>query len=115
MITIIKRLFKATRYALNGLYTSYQRELALKIECCLSLLLFPLALVFGKTPIEKILLIGVWVCVLVVELLNSAIELVVNRIGLEHHVLSGLAKDTAAAAVFISLLFAVFTWFFLLL
>lgn len=70
----------------------------------------PLALWLGQTTIEKLLMIGSIVLVMLVELLNSAVEAVVDRVGLEHHELSGRAKDIGSAAVMMSLVWAAVTW-----
>ncbi|MDW2405683.1 diacylglycerol kinase, partial [Vibrio sp. 1262-1] len=73
-----------------------------------------LACVVDVGMIERILLIGVVVLVLIVELINSAIEAVVDRIGVERHELSGRAKDTGSAAVMVALAFAAFSWLYIL-
>lgn len=75
----------------------------------------PLAVWLGETTIEKLLLIGSIVLVMLVELLNSAVEAVVDRVGLEHHELSGRAKDIGSAAVMLSLVWAAITWTLILL
>ena len=111
---MIKKLLRATLYALRGLRAAYQSELAFRLECWLSLVLVPAALILGKTPVEKSILILVWVGVPIMELINSAIEAVINRIGLNHHTLSGRAKDMGAAAVLVSLMLALFIWIFLI-
>jgi diacylglycerol kinase (ATP) len=114
MITIIKKLLRATLYSLQGLRSTYKSELAFRLECWLSVVLVPIALLCGKTPVEKSILLIVWLLVLIMELVNSAIESVVNRIGPEHNLLSGRAKDMGAAAVLVALILACFTWIFLL-
>jgi diacylglycerol kinase (ATP) len=114
MMALVHKLLKATLYALQGLRAAYQGELAFRLECWLSIFLIPIALFFGKTPIEKSILIAVWVLVPIIELLNSAIESMVNRIGLEQNALSGQAKDMGAAAVFVALILALCTWILLL-
>ena len=76
--------------------------------------MIPLALWLGDDAIEKALMIGSVLLVLVVELLNSAIEAVVDRIGTERHELSGRAKDQGSAAVFIALIIVAITWAFML-
>ncbi|MCA2465280.1 MULTISPECIES: diacylglycerol kinase, partial [Vibrio] len=73
-----------------------------------------LACVVDVGMIERILLVGVMVLVLIVELINSAIEAVVDRIGVERHELSGSAKDIGLAAVMVALAFAAFTWLYIL-
>jgi diacylglycerol kinase (ATP) len=74
-----------------------------------------LVCVFDLSVIERILMLGVVVLVLIVELINSAIEAVVDRVGVEHHELSGRAKDIGSAAVMVALAFAGFTWLYILL
>ena len=75
----------------------------------------PLAIWLGETTIEKLLLIGSIILVMLVELLNSAVEAVVDRVGFEHHELSGRAKDIGSAAVMMSLIWAAITWALILL
>lgn len=75
----------------------------------------PLAVWLGETTVEKLLLIGSIVLVMLVELLNSAVEAVVDRVGLEHHELSGRAKDIGSAAVMLSLVWAAVTWTLILI
>nr|WP_305910103.1 diacylglycerol kinase [Methylomarinum sp. Ch1-1]MDP4523056.1 diacylglycerol kinase [Methylomarinum sp. Ch1-1] len=74
----------------------------------------PLAVWLGENNIERLLLIGSMILVLVTELLNSAVESVVDRVGLEHHELSGRAKDIGSAAVFLTLAWAAVTWIMIL-
>ncbi|MCG6221590.1 diacylglycerol kinase [Vibrio diabolicus] len=100
----------ATVYSLQGLKAAFKHEAAVRQEA--GLLIFAVILLcwFDVTSVERILMIGSLVLVLIVELLNSAIEAVVDRIGVEHHELSGRAKDIGSAAVLVSLIFAAFTW-----
>lgn len=77
-------------------------------------MLVPLALWLGKTGLEQALLIAVWMLVLLFELINSAIEAVVDRIGSEQHVLSGRAKDIGSAAVLVAIINAVIVWLLVL-
>lgn len=109
-----RHLVHSTRYSLKGFKAAFYNEAAFRQEAVLCLLLLPLAGWVGETPIEWLLLIGSCVAVLIVELLNSAVETVVDRIGPEHHVLSGRAKDIGSAAVMLSLLMAGLTWALLL-
>lgn len=74
------------------------------------MVLCPVALWIGQTPVQRAVLIGCWLLILVVELLNSAIEAVVDRIGEDLHVLSGQAKDMGSAAVLLSLLLTLLIW-----
>lgn len=106
----ITRLIKATGYSFQGLYAAFRYEAAIRQEVNLLLIAIPVLLVFDFTYLERLMLLGTVILVLIVELLNSAIEAVVDRVGVERHELSGRAKDIGSAAVFVSLLFAVITW-----
>ena len=86
-----RHLIHSTRYSLKGLRAAFRHESAFRQELALCLVLVPLAWWIGDTPVEWILLVGSCFMVLIVELLNSAIESVVDRIGPERHVLSGRA------------------------
>ncbi|MCK5682151.1 diacylglycerol kinase [bacterium] len=108
------RLWRATGYSLAGLRAAFQHEQAFRQEAYLLLIVIPLGLWLGDTPVEKVLLIGSWLIVMLTELLNSAVEAVVDRIGSEQHELSGRAKDIASAAVMVALTLAFLTWFLLL-
>jgi diacylglycerol kinase (ATP) len=99
---------------MSGLRAALQNEAAFRQEAALCAVLTPLALWFGGTGVERALLVGSLALVLVAELLNSAVEAVVDRIGLEHHQLSGRAKDIGSAAVFISLVNVVAVWLLVL-
>lgn len=103
-------LIHSTQYSIKGLRAAFVHEAAFRQEVALCLILFPVAFFLGETLVERLLLMGCCVLVLVAELMNSAIEAVVDRIGPEHHELSGRAKDIGSAAVFIALVFAGVTW-----
>ncbi|MBZ9567306.1 diacylglycerol kinase [Modicisalibacter tunisiensis] len=105
-----RHLIHSTRYSLKGFKAAFLNEAAFRQELLLCVLLLPLAWWIARTPVEWLLLVGSCVWVLVVELLNSAVETVVDRIGPEHHVLSGRAKDIGSAAVMLSLIMAGLTW-----
>ena len=109
------RLYKASGYSLAGLRSAFKYEQAFRLEIYLSFILIPLAIWLSTNAMELVLLIGSWVMVMIVELLNSAIEATVDRIGSEIHELSGRAKDIGSAAVMISVLLALFTWLTILL
>jgi diacylglycerol kinase (ATP) len=111
----LKRLINACIFSIAGFKATWQHEEAFRQEVLLLLASTPLAFYFGTGAIEKVLLIGSVVLVLVVELLNSAVEAVVDRVGLEHHELSGRAKDIGSAAVMLSLIWAAATWALILL
>ena len=108
--TGFKRFVDATGYSVAGLRAALQHEAAFRQECALALVLLPVGVWLGSNAIEYALLACSVALVLIVELLNSAIEAVVDRIGSEHHALSGRAKDIGSAAVFISLLLAGLVW-----
>lgn len=111
----LKRLKNAAIFSYAGFKATWKHEEAFRQEVLLLLLAAPLALWLTQNNIERILLIASIVIVLIVELLNSAIETVVDRIGLEHHELSGRAKDIGAAAVMLSLALAAMTWALILI
>ena len=108
--TGLTHLIHSTRYSMKGLKAAFVNEAAFRQEVALCVILFPAAIFLGQTLIERLLLVGCCALVLVAELVNSAIEAVVDRIGPEHHELSGRAKDIGSAAVFIALVFAGVTW-----
>ncbi|MDP2324595.1 MAG: diacylglycerol kinase, partial [Gammaproteobacteria bacterium] len=99
----LRRLRDATVYSAAGLAAAWRGEEAFRQEVLLAIGLLPLALWLGQTPMERLLLIGSWLVVMIVEVLNTAIEATVDRISDEHHPLSGQAKDLGSAAVFLSL------------
>ena len=111
----ITRLFRAFGHSMRGFAGVYRHEAAFRQELALAVILVPLGVYLGHTGIERALLIGSVLFVLVVEILNSSIEAVVDRIGLERHELSGLAKDLGSAAVFLSLTMVTITWGLVLL
>ena len=104
------RLLKATRCTLKGLAAAWTNEAAFRQECLAALALVPLGLWLGPGGADKALLAGSVLLVLVVELLNSALEAVVDRIGLERHELSGRAKDLGSAAAACAIGVAVLVW-----
>ena len=108
--TGIRRVIRATRYSAQGLAHAWRHEAAFRQEVVLSLLLFPAALWLGQTPLERLLLVASCVFVLVVELLNSAVEAAIDRVGTEQHELSGRAKDMGSAAVMVSLMLSGAVW-----
>ncbi|HPE60657.1 MAG: diacylglycerol kinase [Thiothrix sp.] len=112
--TGLKRLVKAMQYSGQGFRAAYQHEEAFRQESWVLLLAVPLALWLGQGSVEKVLMIGSVLLVMVVELLNSAIEAVVDRTGPERHLLSGRAKDMGSAAVSLAIANAVMIWIFLL-
>lgn len=112
--TGITRLFRAFGASMKGLSGAFREEAAFRQELALAVIVIPLGLWLGRTGIERALLIAPMFLVLVVELINSAIEATVDRIGLERHKLSGLAKDIGSAAVLMSLLLLAVIWVLIL-
>lgn len=108
--TGIVRIINAASYSWRGLRAAWKNEAAFRQESVLAVLLVPVAVYFAGTGMELALLIGSLLLVLVVELLNSAIEAVVDRIGPEFHPLAGQAKDMGSAAVLLALLMAFIIW-----
>ena len=108
--SLLARPFIALRLALKGLAAAWRHEIAFRMEVVAFAILFPLSLYLGKTGLEKAALAGSLFLVLVVELLNSALEATLDRISLEDHPLIGRAKDIASAAVGLSLLNVLVVW-----
>lgn len=104
------RIFNALRYSLLGLRAALTHEAAFRQEVLLAAVMTPLAFWLGRTPVEVALLLGVLAVVLIVELLNSAIEALADAISIAHHPLLGRAKDIGSAAVMLSLLAAGGIW-----
>ena len=113
--TGITRIIQAGRYSWQGIKAAWQGEAAFRQEAGLVLLLTPVALLLPIPGLEKLLLIVSLLLVVIVELLNSAIEAVVDRIGPEQHALSGQAKDMGPAAVLFACIIVVITWGFILI
>lgn len=108
--TGIQRIINATGYSIKGLKAAFQHEAAFRQEVLLLIVAIGLAIWLDVTSLERVLLIGSVAFVMIVELINSAIEAIVDRIGTERHELSGRAKDIGSAAVFCSLGLAAFVW-----
>ena len=108
--TGLGRIIKAAGYSLSGLRAAYKGESAFRQEIALAVCLLPLSFVIGRTWVETALLAGSVMLVLIVELLNSAIEAAVDRVSTELHDLSKRAKDIASAAVMLSLLLCAGIW-----
>ena len=109
-VTGLKRIINAFGYSMKGLRAAFKHESAFRQELALLVILLPLAILLGQNIVDYSILIGSLLLVLIVELLNSAVETVVDRIGDEHHELAGRAKDMGSAAVFISLLNVAVIW-----
>lgn len=108
--TGLRRVVSATRNSIAGLAEAVRYEDAFRQELLLAAILVPLAFVVGRTGVERALLIGAVLLVLIVELLNSAVEATVDRISFENHRLAKRAKDLGSAAVLVALLTAAATW-----
>lgn len=108
-----RRLLDSATYSWQGLKACFKHEEAFRIEVFFAVLLLPLAFIIANTSIELVLLIGSVLLVLIVELLNSAVEAVVDRIGEEHHELAGRAKDQGSAAVMLAMAVFFMTWLFI--
>lgn len=108
--TGIRRVIRATRFSAQGFAHAWRHEAAFRQELGGGLVMTPVALWLGPTAYEKLLLVASLLLVLIVELLNSAVEAAIDRVGDEHHELSGRAKDLGSAAVFVSLALVVLVW-----
>ena len=110
----LTRLIKATQYSWQGLKAAYANEEAFRQEVILAIITIPLGVYLGDNGIERALLVGSILLIMIVELFNSSIEAIVDRVGTDHHELSGRAKDIGSAAVFLSLVNAAVIWIFVL-
>ena len=111
----ILRVMRALAASANGLAGAFREEAAFRQELALAALVIPLALWLGHNGVERALLIAPMLLILIVELLNSAIEATVDRIGFERHQLAGLAKDIGSAAVMMSFVLLIAVWLLVLL
>jgi diacylglycerol kinase (ATP) len=110
----IKRILKAAVYSWQGMKAAYQHEEAFRQELMLVIVLVPIGLYLGNGGVEKALLVGSVLLLPLVEILNSALEAVVDRFGKELHELSGRAKDMGSAAVFLAIVNLLTVWFLVL-
>ncbi|AIZ78795.1 diacylglycerol kinase [Actinobacillus equuli subsp. equuli] len=110
-----QRVIRAAGYSMKGLKAAYINEPAFRQEIWCAMILIPLALLLGNDVVEKILLLSTVFLVLITELLNSAIEAVVDRIGSDFHELSGRAKDIGSAAVFMAMMLLAITWLLIII
>jgi len=108
--TGLRRIINATFFSMAGFRAAWRDEAAFRQELLLSVVLIPTAFWLGRNAVERSLLIGSCLIVLIVELLNTGIENVVDRFGEERHRLSGQAKDLGSAAVFTSLVLTLVIW-----
>jgi diacylglycerol kinase (ATP) len=113
--TGIKRVIDATGYSMQGLKAAWINEAAFRQESVLLVVLTTVTCFLPVTKFEQLAMIASMFLVVIVELINSAIEAVVDRIGSEHHELSGRAKDIGSAAVFVSMCLVAITWLVILL
>jgi len=111
----ISRLIAAAGYSFAGLRSAFRSEEAFRLECLGLVLLTPLAFVLGDSRVEIVLLIASVLLLLIIELLNTAVEAVVDRIGAEYHELSRQAKDIGSAAVFLGMMLVALVWGLILL
>ena len=105
-----RRIVKAATWSMQGLRAAWLHESSFRLEVYLFVILAPLGWWLAQTPIERVLLIGSMLLVLSIELLNSAIEAVIERYGAEFHELAGRAKDMGSAAVFVLMMNVLLTW-----
>ena len=113
--TGLRRVLNATRYSIEGLAAAWKHEAAFRQEAMLAVVLVPLGLWLGRTGVEKALLTGSVLAVLVVELLNSGVEAIVDRASPEIHELAKRAKDLGSAAVMVSIAATCLVWGLVLL
>jgi len=114
-VTGLRRVRNALYYSLEGLVAAFRHEDAFRLEVLLAAILIPVALILPTTGHGKALMIATALLVLIVELLNSAVEAAVDRISLENHLLAKRAKDLGSAAVFLSLINVLAVWLLVLL
>jgi diacylglycerol kinase (ATP) len=112
--TGITRLLRAFGYSFQGFRYTWREEAAFRQEVALSLLVIPTALYLGRSGVERALLVSPMLMILVVEILNSAVEAVVDRSGTERHPLAGMAKDMGSAAVMLSFALLGTVWLLIL-
>ncbi len=112
--TGITRLLRAFGYSFQGFRHTWREEAAFRQEVALALLLVPAGLYFGHTGVERAMLVSPMLLILVVEILNSAVEAVVDRSGTERHPLAGMAKDMGSAAVMLSFALLGTVWLLIL-
>ncbi len=108
------RLARAFGSTFRGFAAAWREEEAFRQECLLALVIVPLGLWLGENGVERALLVGPMFIVLAVELVNSAVEATVDRIGVERHPLSGIAKELGSAAVFVAFLLLFLNWILVL-
>mgnify|MGYP003338465323 FL=1 len=113
--TGLNRLINALKYSIAGTLAAFKHENAFRQEVFLTLILAPVALFLTNVSSERALMIGSLILIIIIELLNSAVEATVDRISIKHHKLAKRAKDIGSAAVFFSLINAVIIWLIILI
>ncbi|WP_180023249.1 diacylglycerol kinase [Acinetobacter sp. YH1901134] len=111
----LKRILNATQYSLDGFKAAYQNEAAFRQIVWMNIILIPTSCLLDVSRVEHALMVVVCLFALIVELFNSAIEAVVDRVSLDKHPLSKIAKDMGSAAQFVALAIIFFTWLIILL
>ena len=111
----LKRILNATQYSLDGFKAAYQNEAAFRQIVWMNMVLIPTSCLLDVSRVEHVLMVVVCLFALIVELFNSAIEAVVDRVSLDKHPLSKIAKDMGSAAQFVALAIIFFTWLIILL
>ena len=106
----VGRVLKATKCSIKGFKAAFKEESAFRTETYLGLILFPLSVLLAQSLSHWLMLFIPYLLLLIVELLNSAIEALTDRVGIEYHVLSGRAKDMASAAVTLALIILLLVW-----
>lgn len=108
--SVLRHIGNAFIWSAAGVKAAWKNELAFRVEAIIIIILVPVGLWLGRSAAERALLIASCLLIVITELLNSAVEAVVDRIGTEHHELSGRAKDMGSAAAFFSMLTAGIVW-----
>lgn len=106
----VARIIAATGYSLRGLKAAYKNEAAIRQELFAGIVIVPLAFFCANTGVELALLLGSFILIIMMELVNSAIESIVDRISLDHHVLSGQAKDIGSGLVMMAMILFAIVW-----
>jgi diacylglycerol kinase (ATP) len=110
-----RQMWQAFRYSLAGLLAAWRFESSFRLESYLFVVLAPLGFLLGENGVERALLVGSLLLVLIVELLNGAVEAIVDKTTPEFHELAGRSKDMGSAAVFLAMMGVAFTWAVILL
>jgi diacylglycerol kinase (ATP) len=103
-------MYTAAIFSIKGMVYCFKHEAGMREYTVIFLISIPCAIYLGESPVERILMLGAGLLVILMEYLNSAIEATLDRISTEHHDLTGAAKDMGSAAVFVAALFFVYVW-----